>query len=232
MLALIRSVCRWALMSGVGLCIACGGSEESKGSSGTMDGPTTSTTTGGTSTTTGGAPTTEGTATTGGTNGDQVALQAEFEGLWAEMGYSDAALDLCGGLETRGRIHGEGFARGNGIDEPSLEVQADGSARYVALGYGDDLLTVELEALVAFGEYAEASGTFYLDAAPRGEPENYQTYCFEGFLKRTEEVPAVGRPCTLLIASTFGSLSGGACVGEAGDYLSAMLAERPPDAAP
>lgn len=201
-----------------------------------MDGPSTSTsataagastsdgdsTTGGTSTT-GGASTTEGTATTGGSSGDQGALQAEFEALWAENGYSDDALELCDGLKTRGRIQGEGFARGNGIDMPSLELQADGSARYVALGYDEDVLTVELEALVDFGEYAEVSGTFYLDVAPIGQPANYQTYCFEGFLKRTEDVPR--NRCSLLIASTFGSLSGGVCVGEAGDYLSAMVEE-------
>jgi len=148
--------------------------------------------------------------------------------MWAENGYIDAALDLCDGLESRGQIQGSGFARGNGTVLPSIETQADGSARYVAQGFDEDLLTVELEALVGFGEYAAASGTFYLNAADFDEPANYQTYCFEGILKRTEQEPAVGLPCTLLIAQTFGSVVGGACVGEAGDYLSALLAEEIP----
>lgn len=229
MVALTLRVPTWALMSCLGLCTACGGGEDSNGNSSTSDGPSTSTSaTGAGTTTAGGDSTTGGTSTTGGSSTGQGALQAEFDTLWAENGYVDAALEHCDGVDARGRIQGDGFARGNGVDMPSLEVEQDGSARYVAQGFDDDVLTVELEALVAFGEYAEVSGTFYLNAATVGGPENYQTYCFEGILRRTAQVPEVGPPCSLLIAPTFGSLSGGACVGEAGDYFSAMLAEELP----
>jgi hypothetical protein len=149
----------------------------------------------------------------------------EFEALWKEKGYIETTVQMCDGLDTRGRILGEGFARGNGVETPTVEQLPDGGARYVAPGYREDLLTIDLEELVGVGEYAEASGTFYVDTAASPAPANYQTFCFEGILKRIEL--KTGTTCNLLISRTFGSTADAACVGGAGDYLSAMLTEKP-----